>query len=152
MAEGPEVGGFQRRFNRRVEKRGLRLRFAAYVIISSWSIGIVVFGVLEFLVNRGEFETVWLAMWWAVQTVTTVGYGDVVPSNTAGKVVATILMIGGLSLYAVVTALITSVFVSRVRAPQQSNREDSLAAEVAKMSDQLAAVRDELARLRPRGD
>ena len=52
-------------------------------------------------------------MWWAIQTVTTVGYGDVVPGSTAGKVIATFLMLGGLSLFAVVTGAITSAFVAQ---------------------------------------
>ena len=61
-------------------------------------IGVVVFGVVERLVDPGTFDNVWLGMWWAIQTVTTVGYGDVVPGSTAGKVIATFLMLGGLSL------------------------------------------------------
>lgn len=48
-------------------------------------------------------------------TVTTVGYGDVVPAQTAGKIVASFLLLGGLSLLAVVTGVVTSVFVTKLR-------------------------------------
>ena len=75
----------------------------------------VVFSVVERLVDPGTFDTVWLSMWWAIQTVTTVGYGDVVPGTTAGKVIASFLMLGGLSLFAVVTGAITSVFVAQAQ-------------------------------------
>ena len=43
--------------------------------------------------------------------MTTVGYGDVVPQSTASKIVASVLMLGGLSFLAIITALITSAFV-----------------------------------------
>jgi voltage-gated potassium channel len=52
-------------------------------------------------------------VWWAIETVTTVGDGDVVPDQTEGKVIAGFLMLGGLSLLSVITATITSGFVSR---------------------------------------
>ena len=55
------------------------------------------------LVDPNTFDNVWLGMWWALQTVTTVGYGDVVPVSTAGKLIASFMMLGGLSLLAVVT-------------------------------------------------
>jgi voltage-gated potassium channel len=132
--------GFERRFDERVQRKGLHLRFAAYVIISTWAVGIVTFGIVEFLVNRQEYTTIWWAMWWAIQTVTTVGYGDAVPTNTAGHVVAAALMLGGLSLYAVVTALITSAFVSRTGV----GREDPLESEVAKLSETVASQNDKL--------
>ena len=54
------------------------------------------------------FSSIWLGMWWGVETVTTVGYGDVVPQDTVGKAIAVFLMLGGLSLFAVVTGAITS--------------------------------------------
>ena len=68
----------------RQQKKGLRPRYAAYVIIVLWFIAVIVWGVLEHLVDKQTFPTVWLGMWWALQTVTTVGYGDVVPENTWG--------------------------------------------------------------------
>ena len=43
------------------------------------AVAIVIFGVVERLVDPDTFDTVWDGMWWATQTVTTVGYGDVVP-------------------------------------------------------------------------
>ncbi len=50
-------------------------------------------------------------MWWPIETVTTVGYGDIVPDQTVGKVIAGFLMLDELSLLAVVTAAVTSGFV-----------------------------------------
>src|SRR5689334_12196945 len=103
MEARPPQGLLGRRLQSRVKRRGLRPRSAAYLIGVFWAVGVVVFGVAERLVDPKSFDTVWLGMWWAIQTVTTVGYGDVVPGQTAGKVIASFLMLGGLSLYAVIT-------------------------------------------------
>src|SRR5262249_18745076 len=94
---------------RRIERKGLRVRFAAYVIVAFWAGAVVVFGVVEYLIDPKTFHSVWQGIWWAIQTVTTVGYGDIVPKQTTGKVIAGVLMLGGLSLLAVVTAVITSI-------------------------------------------
>src|SRR5262249_14445505 len=100
----------ERWMERRVERMGLRPRDAADLLASFWALAVVVFGVLERIVDPKTFGSVWLGMWWAIQTVTTVGYGDVVPDQAVGKVIAAFLMLGGLSLLAVVTAAVTSGF------------------------------------------
>ena len=79
--------------NKRIEQKGLRPRHAAYVIGAFWAIAMVVFGIVERLVVPKTFHSVWLGMWWAVETVTTVGYGDIVPNQTAGKIIAGFLML-----------------------------------------------------------
>ncbi len=109
---------------RRIDRKGLRPRYAAYVIVAFWSGATVVFGVVEHLIDAETFPTIWLGMWWAVQTVTTVGYGDVVPQQTEGQVIAAFLMLGGLSMLAVVTAVITSAFVTRAQAGRRAVGDD----------------------------
>ena len=52
-------------------------------------------------------------MWWALQTVTTVGYGDVTPKDVVGRLVGAAVMLEGIAFIAIVTALITSTFVAR---------------------------------------
>jgi len=59
-------------------------------------------------------------MWWSLQTVTTVGYGDVTPKDTAGKIVGAVVMLEGIAFLAIVTAAITSTFVTRAQREQQS--------------------------------
>ena len=105
----------ERIVERRIARRGLRPRVAASVIAVIWIVAIAVFGVVEHLVDPKSFDNIWLGMWWATQTVTTVGYGDVVPNQAGGQLIASILMIGGLSFFAVLTGMITSLFVARQR-------------------------------------
>ncbi len=133
-----------------MERKGLRPRYAMYAIVAFWSVGVVVFGVIERLVDPDTFDSVWLGMWWALQTVTTVGYGDVVPAQTAGKVIAAFLMLGGLSLFAVVTGAITSIFVAQARA-ERPGGEDPTTRKLEQVSAQLEAIKSELARLHAEG-
>ena len=65
-------------------------------------------------------------MWWAIETVTTVGYGDIIPDQTAGKVIAGFLMLGGLSLISVLTAVITSGFVALAQERRRASGEDPI--------------------------
>src|SRR3954451_17453861 len=146
MSEPQEPTRLGRRLDDRMRRKGLRPRYAAYVIVVSWSIGVVVFGVVERLVDPGTFDNVWLGMWGAIQTVTTVGYGDVVPGSTAGKVIATFLMLGGLSLFAVVTGAITSAVVAQ-RQKDRVDDDDPIARRLDEMSAKLAAVQADIARL-----
>jgi voltage-gated potassium channel len=62
-------------------------------------------------------------MWWAVQTVTTVVYGDVIPKDPNGRVVATFVMFEGIAFLAIVTAAITSTFVERASRKRQRDQE-----------------------------
>jgi voltage-gated potassium channel len=136
-----------RPLQKRIQRKGMRPRYAAYLIIASWSAGVVVFGIVERLVDPGTFDNIWLGMWWAIQTVTTVGYGDVVPGSTAGKVIGSVLMLGGLSLFAVVTGAITSAFVAQRQSEGNAADEDPLNRKLDEMTAKLDAMQAEITRL-----
>jgi len=81
-----------------------------------------------------------VGMWWAIQTVTTVGYGDVTPMHWTGRVVATLVMLEGIAFLTVIIAAVTSTFVARAEA----ERDAAEAAEDEKEEDRLAARLDGL--------
>ena len=58
-------------------------------------------------------ETIWEGIWWAWVTVATVGYGDVVPQSTAGKLFGAIVILFGLGFFSLLTASFSAYFVSR---------------------------------------
>jgi voltage-gated potassium channel len=91
----------------------LSVRAAARVIVTATIVVVVLAGVVIRLVDQKDFPSVWLGMWWALQTVTTVGYGDVVPRTVAGRIVGAVTMLQGIAFLAIVTAAITSSFVAR---------------------------------------
>ena len=70
---------------------------------------------LAFLLDRDDFPNFGISIWWALQTVTTVGYGDFVPRNTEGRVIGSVVMLGGISFVAVVTASIAAALVEAAR-------------------------------------
>ena len=146
----------ERRIEKRVERWGLRPWTAASVIVSVWLVAIVVFGTLQHLVDPENINTVWLGMWWATETVTTVGYGDVIPADPSGKVIASVLMIGGLALFSVITGIITSTFVTRAQndrsdGSSQDDAGDSLDPRLDQVVAELKQVRLELSRLQGEG-
>ena len=65
--------------------------------------------------DHSEFSSLGLSMWWALQTVTTVGYGDIVPENVIGRLVGGFVMLEGIAFLTIVTAVITSTFIERAR-------------------------------------
>jgi voltage-gated potassium channel len=67
------------------------------------------------LFARGEFTSYGESVWWAAQTVTTVGYGDIIPHTAFSKVIAVIVMIFGISTVSLTTAVITSVVISSMQ-------------------------------------
>jgi voltage-gated potassium channel len=131
----------------REQRRGLRPRDAAVLIGVAWLAAIVLFGVLERLADPKTFHTVWLGMWWALETVTTVGYGDVVPMTTAGKIIGSVLLLGGLAFLTVIIAMITGGFVARYQRQAIADGEDPYAQRIDALSADLAEIRDELRRV-----
>lgn len=144
MKSDSPINRSERWLDGRLGRKGLRPRDAAYLIAAFWTIAVVVFGVVERLIDPKTFHSVWLGMWWAIETVTTVGYGDVVPDQAAGKVIAGFLMLGGLSLLSVVTAAITSGFVSRAEARRRATEADPVVQKLDQLARELQAVRTEL--------
>jgi voltage-gated potassium channel Kch len=88
-------------------------RGGAVVIATITTIVTVGCGLLMTTIDHKNFTTLGQGLWWAVQTVTTVGYGDDVPTNTPGQLVAAAVMLLGLAFLAVITAAITSSFVAQ---------------------------------------
>ena len=72
------------------------------------------------IVDPDNFPSLGLAIWWALQTVTTVGYGDVVPSNDVGRVIGGIEMVIGISFITFLTAGVTSTVIQRASAKAQA--------------------------------
>lgn len=132
--------GLLDRATRLMTRGGLRPRNAAYLIVAFWLVAIVVFAVIERIADPTTFPTIWLALWWAIQTVTTVGYGDIVPSQVSGKAFAAVLMLGGLSLLTVVTAAITSGFVGLREAERQERGEDPVVQRLDALAARLDAI------------
>ncbi|HET9288453.1 MAG TPA: potassium channel family protein [Gaiella sp.] len=83
------------------------------------------------------------SLWWAITTVTTVGYGDVVPTSDAGRLVASVLMLAGVSAIPITTSLVVSVFVARAQAQQReldADERDELMARLERIERKLESA------------
>ncbi len=83
-------------------------------------------GTLMYLVEGGSnpgFSSIPQAVYWAIVTITTVGYGDVAPFTVAGKVLASIIMLTGFSIIAVPTGIVTAEIGSRLKSVPMDDRE-----------------------------
>jgi voltage-gated potassium channel len=86
-------------------------------------IGVAGAGLMR-VVDSENYPTFGQALWWAAQTVTTVGYGDIVPQTASGRIVAVVLMVNGICFLTVFTASVVSVSMYKVtRAAEQRQRE-----------------------------
>ena len=95
-------------------------------IIAVFTVVISALGLGEVLEHQ-EYPTIGRGLWLALQTVTTVGYGDVTPKQASGRFVATVVMLSGTGLLAVITAAVTAALVdsSRRRFTAQSEEDDT---------------------------
>jgi len=87
------------------------------------------------------------ALWWALVTITTVGYGDLYPVTVTGRLIAAGVMLGGIGLIGVVTATLASWIVENV-ARRDAESQIATQREVAELSDEIRALRAELGRMR----
>ena len=109
----------ERRMNRFL-REPISVRNAASVIVTATFIVVVAGGIAIRAIDHREYSSIWEGMWWSLQTVTTVGYGDVTPKDAAGKIVGAVVMLEGIAFLAIVTAAITSTFVTRAQREQKS--------------------------------
>lgn len=104
----------ERRIDRAID-RATTPRGAAVVIAGVSTVITLAAGFLMTVVDRENFPSIGSGLWWAVQTTTTVGYGDHVPTTVGGRLIAAVVMLFGIGFLTVITAAITSTFVARSR-------------------------------------
>jgi voltage-gated potassium channel Kch len=117
------------------------------VIVTATAVVVVAGGVLMRLVDHGEYSNIWVGMWWALQTVTTVGYGDVTPKNPSGRLIATFGMLEGIAFLAITTAAVTSTFVARATKERESARTADEADAEVRVEARLDGIAQRLDRL-----
>lgn len=125
---------------RRLLDRQLTARRAARMIAAFTLAATLAGGTLAWLIDRDDFPTLGTGLWWALQTVTTVGYGDVTPSHTEGRVIATIVMLAGIAFLAIITASITATFVENARERYTKSGDTDILCQLQEINERLAAI------------
>jgi voltage-gated potassium channel Kch len=96
------------------------------------------------LIARDDFSSFEDAFWWAIQTVTTVGYGDVTPQTRQGRVVASVLMLGAVASISLLTAAISAAFVNRLARRRMELHQDPVVEMLVRIERRLDQVEKRL--------
>ena len=147
LARVAMIGFKTPRIKRLLERLGRPFLYVAIMLV-----------VCSAIVERAEhhkhgFSTFGDSLWWGVVTITTVGYGDLVPESRVGRVTATVLMLTGIALLGTVAASLASLFRSEDVADEQADgaseaQVPSGAEDVAQVLEELRSLRAEVAALR----
>ena len=134
-------------------RKPITLRRAVAVIVVATFGVVVVGGILMRLVDGEEYPNIWKPMWWALQTTTTVGYGDVTPQKTSGRIVGVFVMLAGVAYLTVVIAVITASLFAREQREREADREaqkihgdDALHARFDALEERIGRIEAILAR------
>ena len=144
--------------------RGARRLFERLGAVALVAIGVVVLGAAvgyraEHATNP-EFKTFGDTLWWSIVTLTTVGYGDIVPETTAGRVDGVMIMIAGVSVLGLLAGSLASFFGVGTGTPtspptpasDETQPRFASTPEIAELQTQVARLLDEVARLAPPHD
>jgi voltage-gated potassium channel len=101
----------------------------------------VITGLIAHLIDRRDFATFGVGVWWAVVTLGTVGYGDVVPHTAWGRVLGSVVIVCGVTFLSFLIAIVTSLFID-------AKREDQETALASRHEELLGLLRSMDARLR----
>jgi voltage-gated potassium channel len=131
------------RLERQLDKwiaRATTPRGAAVVIATVTTVITVVSGLLMRVLDHDNFSSLGAGLWWAIQTVTTVGYGDDVPESAGGQILAALVMLLGIGFLTVITAAITSTFVARSGRQPRAGSGDPSTEHLARIDERLERI------------
>ncbi|MGE0545369.1 MAG: potassium channel family protein [Dehalococcoidia bacterium] len=125
-------------------KQPVSVRAAMGVIVVATVVTVVIGGILIRLLDPKDYPNIFVGMWWALQTVTTVGYGDVTPKTPFGRIVGAVIMVEAIAFLTVITAAVTSSFVERVRLKYRAQELAEEAAGDQRIEARLKVIADRL--------
>jgi voltage-gated potassium channel len=131
-----------------IERRVRRIANARSVTIglAMTFLGLAFVGALViWLVDKRDFSSFGDAAWWALQTVTTVGYGDVVPKSVGGRIIGGVEMVLGVSFITFLTAGVTSTVIRRAQEATPSGEVQALVNGLTDIRQTMAEVDERLA-------
>ena len=131
------------------------LLVASLAIICVTAATVLLGALVIYLYDESEFATYGEALWFTLQTATTVGYGDMTPERPIGRIVAAAVMLVSLALLTVMTATLTSYFIKRSTHAGFQSDHDEITTALAELKASVLALRDQVDEVRreiPRTD
>jgi voltage-gated potassium channel len=130
-------------------RESISARRAAAIIAGATVVITIGGGILERVFDHRDFPTIGRGLWFSLQTVTTVGYGDVTPVHSSGRFIAAVVMLTGIGFIAVITASVTASLVENSRRRYAAQDEVVLADRLDEIGERLARIEASLDRPGP---
>jgi hypothetical protein len=129
----------------RINRAVVSGRILPYLVVSTALVTLAAALAVRLLAHD-EFDSFGESAWWAAQTVTTVGYGDVVPQTAFSKIVAVVVMFFGVAAVSLVTAVVTSAFISyqQRRFGPEAERHRELVESIERIEQRLTGLEKRL--------
>jgi voltage-gated potassium channel len=134
----------------RTQRAVANRRVFPYLAVVTLALGLLA-GFIVTLVDKKDFPTFGDGVWWAIVTLGTVGYGDIVPHTAWGRVVGSLVIVFGVTFIAFLTATVTSAFVSsseQEERQREREREEEIEEEtralLRELKTQLSAIEAKL--------
>jgi voltage-gated potassium channel len=125
---------------RLVLRESLTARRAAGIIAGFTVLITVAGGILERVLDHKEYPTIGRGLWFALQTVTTVGYGDATPRDSVGRFIGAVVMLSGIGFLAVITASVTASLIESSRRRFATQSDEDLLRRLDELNDRLARL------------
>lgn len=124
-------------------------RIFPVLVLVTLSLGLLA-GFAATLVDKKDFPSFGVGVWWAIVTLATVGYGDVVPTTSWGRVVGSATIIVGVTFLSFLTAMVTSLFISAEQEPKEAEEAKVRAASDAETRALLLRLDERLVAIEAR--
>ena len=112
-------------------------------------VGTFVMYAIESKVPNTEIKTLGDSLWWVIETITTVGYGDIVPISSLGRTVALVFMFGGiLTITTIMSIVSTGFYKKRVSKEENERRQEEFEHLKKVLWDKLSDIESEIKDLR----
>ena len=121
------------------------------MIIAAYVTAMLLGGLVIWLVDPRDYPDIWLAFWYVLQTITTVGYGDATPTDPVGRAVGAVIMLVSIASLSILTAFITSAFVEARQSERRARSDADEAANRARLEARLNDLVDRLERIEQQG-
>jgi voltage-gated potassium channel len=134
----------QFRWHERTKRAVANRRIFPFLLLTTAGLG-VLSGFVVTLVDHKDFPTFGIGVWWAIVTLGTVGYGDVVPHTAWGRLVGSVVIIVGVTFISFLIATVTSYFVAAEEAESAEEENAARAAQAARAEATLRRIEERLA-------
>ncbi|HEX4747882.1 MAG TPA: potassium channel family protein [Gaiellaceae bacterium] len=125
----------------RINRAVVSGRIIPYLVFVMFAVGGIGTAAVEIL-SPNSFDSLGDAAWWAATTVTTIGYGDVVPGTGGGRVIAVFVMFASVATVSFTTAVVTAAFVGyqQRRLGGDRERHEEILEKLTRLEKHLAAI------------